>query len=288
MTVRCPRCGTLYRRPAHGRGESTYRCARCRHVFEDEFAEPAITRGAVTPADDERDEPAFVFEDEDVEADADEAPELPPIRARRTSAPATRATPKTDDTETRPSRLATLGFALRSWLVVCLGYFVLSIYLYTHPEDARELLGRVPLIGGALVETRLDPTSVQLSNVRGEYRRVKGDRLVFLIAGTALNNSPVPVKRIQVEGRLLGAREQRQVVFCGAAPHDVEDLSLREIALLQTIEPPNDWALAPSEQADFVIVFTQPPPDLHTFTAEVVAVRSESHRGGPAHSTHDA
>jgi len=285
MTVRCPRCGTLYRRPAHGAGESTYRCARCRHVFEDEFAEPAITRGPVAPADDE---PAFVFDDEDVEADAEEMPEPPPARARRASAPAPGPAPKTDEAPTRPSRLAVLGFAVRTWLAVCLTYFVLSIYLYTHPEEAREVLGRVPLIGGALIETRLDPTSVQLSNVHGEYRRVKGDRLVFLIAGTATNDSPVAVKRIQVEGRLIGSREQRQVVFCGAAPHEVEELSLREIALLQTIEPPNDWALAPSEQADFVIVFTQPPPDLRSFTAEVVAVRSESHRGGPAHSTGDA
>lgn len=286
MTVRCPRCGTLYRRPAHGRGESTFRCARCRYVFDDEFAEPAITRGAGTPDDDERDEPAFVFEDEDVAADVDEPPELPPIRARRPAPPRPPAT--TDDAAERSPRLATLGFAVRSWLAVTLAYFVLSIYLYTHPEDARRLLGRVPVIGAALVETRVDPTEVQLTNVHGEYRRVKGDRLVFLIAGTAVNNSAAPVKRIQVEGRLIGTREVRQVVFCCAAPRDVGDLGLHELAMLQTLEPPPDWALAPGEQADFLLVFSQPPAPLREFSAEVVAVRTEPHRNPSGHTARDA
>jgi hypothetical protein len=104
------------------------------------------------------------------------------------------------------------------------------------------------------------------------------DRLVFVISGTAVNNSPAPVRGVQVEGRIAGAQEQRQVVFCGAAPRDVHDLSLREIALLQTLEPPKEWTLPPGERSNFLVVFPTPPAELHEFGAEVVAVQSPTRR----------
>jgi len=60
----------------------------------------------------------------------------------------------------------------------------------------------------------------------------------------------------------------------------VQDLSLREIALLQTLEPPKEWTLAPGDQTGFLVVFAQPPTDLHEFGAEVVAVQAPPRRGG--------
>src|SRR5207249_3491974 len=170
-------------------------------------------------------------------------------------------------------------FAVRTTLLVTLGFGVLSVYLYTNPEGVRTVFGGVPLIGARLTEARLHPAAVQLTDVKGGYERVQGDRLVFVISGTAVNNSAVPARSIQIEGRIAGAQEQRQVVFCGAAPRDVKELSLREIALLQTLEPPKDWSLAPGEQAAFLVVFASPPTDLREFGAEVVAVQAPSRRG---------
>jgi hypothetical protein len=277
MTVRCPRCGTLYRRPtrpAIGPG-TTFRCTRCRHVFatDEEPAEEPPETDADTLADDDEDQ--FTFddepddrslrahgrdEDEDDDApDDDDEPEAAAPAARRMSTPA--------------------HFAVRALLCVTLGYAGLSIYLWTHPAATRELFRNVPVIGPRLAESRLDPASIQLTGVRGEYRRVQGDHLVFVISGVAVNNSPVPVKGVQVQGRLVGAGEQRQVVFCGAAPRVVQDLSLREIALLQTLEPPKDWTLAPGEQANFLVAFAGPPDDLKEFTVEVVAVQAPARRG---------
>ena len=139
---------------------------------------------------------------------------------------------------------------------------------------------------GAVAETCLAQLATALSagerlaNVRGAYQRVKGDRLVFVITGSALNGSAVPVKSVRVEGRIVGATEERQVVFCGAAPREVTDLSVREIALLQTLEPPKEWTLAPGEQANFLIAFTEPPAELREFAAQVVAVQAPPRRGG--------
>ncbi|TMA97988.1 MAG: hypothetical protein E6J57_11155, partial [Deltaproteobacteria bacterium] len=69
MTVECPRCGTLYRQPPHTQrgADATYRCARCRHVFEAGASEPAMLSG-----DDEERE--FAFDDEPEDGDAASGP----------------------------------------------------------------------------------------------------------------------------------------------------------------------------------------------------------------------
>jgi predicted Zn finger-like uncharacterized protein len=262
MTIECPRCGTLYRRPpraALGAG-ATYRCARCRHVFDGTADEPAMVAGK-----EDEDEPRFTFDEAEDEPSTDTVIVTPAPEARRGK-------------ETAAQVSGVARFAIRCLVLVALGYAVLSVYLFTHPELTHDALRAVPLIGGRLADTRLHPAAVQLTNLRGEYERVQGDRLVFVISGTAVNNSSVPVRGIQIEGRILGSQEQRQVVFCGAAPRDVQDLSLREIALLQTLEPPKEWSLGPGEQSSFLVVFPGPPAELREFGAEVVAVQAPARR----------
>lgn len=268
MTVRCPRCGTLYRRPTRpGVGsDATFRCSRCRHVFGAEAEEPDLDLPEDDePAGDER----FAF---DEERDDDE-PRSQPVEEPDES-------DECDESDAPEPRGVTTAahFAVRALLGVTLAYACVSVYLWTHPESTRTVLRHLPLIGARLSESRLNPASVQLANVHGDYRRVQGDHLVFVVSGTAINDSPVPVKGVQVQATLVGATKQRQVVFCGAAPRAVQELSLREIALLQTLEPPKDWTLAPGEQADFLVAFPGPPADLKEFTAEVVAVHAPARR----------
>ena len=273
MTITCPRCGARYRVPpvATETEAERYRCTRCRHIFT---PEPAVEAAPIAEVDldggeDERDD--FTLGDE-----TDEAEDEKPAAARGRSTPREKPAPR------EPIGASPARFALRALLIVTVGYAVLSIYLYTHPEAMRQTLGRVPIIGKRLAETRLNPTSVQLTNLEAVYQRVQGDQLVFVISGIAINNSPVTVKAVQIEGRATGAREEPQVVFAGTAPRDVQGLSAREIALLQTLEPPKDAALGPGEQATFAVVFVNPPTDLKEFSAEVVAVQAKPHRRGGA------
>jgi hypothetical protein len=165
-------------------------------------------------------------------------------------------------------------FAARMLVVVTLGYTVVSAYLYTHVDAAYEMLAGVPVIGPRLVEQRLSPAVVQLAGLRGEYLRVKGDELVFTIAGTAVNGASVPVRGVRVEGWVTGAAEVRHSVTVGARPRQITDLSLREIGLLQSLEPPGTWSLAPGEAIDFLIVFPEPTEDLKEYGARVITVRA--------------
>ena len=275
MTVSCPNCNTRYRLPPRSRlgRNPTYRCTRCRHVFapDAEAVAPALDTDdddGFGADDDADDAPVFTIEPSPTD---DEEPDAEPATARRRRA---------GDGGTAGQSVA--RFATVAALTVALVYGVLSIYFHTHPAETRALFGRIPLIGDQISETRLHPGLIQLADVRGEFKRVHGDRLVFVISGTAINNAPVPVAGIQVEGRILGTEEHQQVVYCGAAPQDVSELGIREIELLQTLKPSSDWVLRPGEQDRFLVAFVDPALPVTEFVAEVVGVRGASaHTEGP-------
>ena len=240
MTVRCPQCDTAYRMPprSHLGAHPTFRCSRCEHVFDPEetLEEPELIDDGLDPAETDHAEPGE--EDGDVPGPG----------------------------------MTTARFAVRSAVGVILAFALLSIYLYTHRGRVAELVSGLPIIGSNLVGAPLDPGDIQLTDVHGQYVRVQGDRLVFVISGTAVNNAPVPVGAIQIEGRIIGSQEQHQLVFAGAAPRSVEDLSEQEIDLLQTLEPPANWRLLPGEEGDFLVAFVNPPA-LREFSTQVVAAR---------------
>jgi predicted Zn finger-like uncharacterized protein len=259
MTVRCPQCDTAFRVPAASRlgiGPS-FRCSRCEHVFE---------------PDAEREEPVLL----------DDARPSPPHDLEATAAPEP-ASSADDDEDAEPGqRRKTVGrFALRTLMVVTIAFTLLSIYLFTHRGGVTDLLAGIPVVGTELSAKRLSPAHVQLTDVHGTYERVHGDALVFVVTGTAVNNAPVPVSAVEIQARINGAKEQRRMVFAGAAPHDVHDLSAHEIDLLQTLRPPHDWRLLPGEDGEFLVAFVDPPVPLKEFSAEVVAVqRGERHGSG--------
>jgi hypothetical protein len=222
--------------------------------------------------DPDDDAPVFTIEPSVPESDLDEDDEDDRMRPRRRQSSSPPA-----KTPASPARAA-----VQTSVVVAIVYVIVSIYLHTHPLEARTLVAMIPLIGQDMAETRLHPGHIQLADVRGEYRRVHGDRLVFVITGTAINNAPVPVAGIQIDGRILGSEEREQLVYCGAAPQDVNELGIREIELLQTLKPSTDWLLRPGEQDRFLVAFVDPPQPITEFVTEVVAVRGASgHTDGP-------
>ena len=288
MTVRCPKCDTRYRLPPRSRlgRNPTYRCTRCRYVFApDEEAEaPALEEPEEEIgdlADEEDDQPVFTVEpsrpdpdDGDDEETGDELDDTTLSPRRRRSPPA----PTPPASGTGPTRDAVLAA-----VIVMLTYGILSIYLHTHPAEAHTLFAKIPLIGDEITETRLHPGSIQLADVHGDFRRVHGDRLVFVITGTAINNAPVPIASVQVQGQIIGPQEQRQIVYCGAAPQDVTELGIREIELLQTLKPSSDWLLRPGEQDRFLVAFIDPPQPITDLVVQVVAVRGTNGRNdGPS------
>ena len=275
----------MYRTPAKARDSApTFRCARCDHVFDAVPDEPDAEPEPDDPAEPPEDEAGDAFTDDDsqrftFDETQDEAGDdwEPPADAPAVAA-GTAARP--ERTEARPARASSAAsFAARMLVAVTLGYALVSAYLYTHVDAAYQMLADVPVIGPRLVERRLSPGVVELAGVRGEYVRVKGDELVFAIVGTAVNGATIPVRGLRVEAWVTGAAEVRHSVTVGARPREIRDLSVREIGLLQSLEPPPAWNLAPGETIEFLIVFPEPAEDLKQFGARVVSVRAARRAG---------
>jgi predicted Zn finger-like uncharacterized protein len=244
VTVCCPACETVYRLPAAAQlGATTFRCSRCDHVFRPEAPAPA---------------PVLLREDD---AEPEEPADAPPGDHDGEDAPL-------------PRRGAPVArFAFRALAGVTLAFGLLSIYAYMHRGRVVDLLAGIPLVGPGLTVSGLRPADIQLTDVRGEYTRAGGDALVFVITGSAVNNAPEPVSAVQIKGSIVGGTEQHRLVYAGAAPHDVHELSTREIDLLQTLEPPHDWRLLPGDDGDFLVAFVDPPQPLREFRVEVAAVQ---------------
>lgn len=285
MKVRCPACGTLYRRPARARDSApTFRCARCDHVFDavpdEPDAEPEPEESPDDEAGDTFDDDAHRFTFDETQDEAGDDDWEPPADEPVVAAPAERAPARPEREEAPPARAGSAAsFAARMLVAVTLGYALVSAYLYTHVDAAYQLLADVPVIGPRLIERRLSPGVVELAGVRGEYVRVKGDELVFAIVGTAVNGASIPVRGLRVEGWVKGTAEVRHSVTVGARPREIRDLSVREIGLLQALEPPPTWALAPGETIEFLIVFPEPAEDLKEFGARVASVRASRRAG---------
>ncbi|TMB21183.1 MAG: hypothetical protein E6J71_08585, partial [Deltaproteobacteria bacterium] len=89
MTVRCPRCATLYRRPgriATG-AAATFRCARCRHVFGVGVEEPDVGSDPDLSLDDDE---GFVFDAGEPEVEPESTDEVVAERPPRANRPGRR------------------------------------------------------------------------------------------------------------------------------------------------------------------------------------------------------
>jgi len=120
---------------------------------------------------------------------------------------------------------------------------------------------------------------VHLQDVEGAYQQIKEDKTVFVVSGRAVNTSNKPLNGVQIESGLYdqaGHPIETKSIYCGNAMSlkIVKDLSTKEIALLQQLEPPKRFEIRPGESAAFSVVFLDPPAGLGEFTARVVAAQS--------------
>ena len=159
-----------------------------------------------------------------------------------------------------------------------IGYGILTLDLLNHPARAERLLAAVPIVGDVLAEDHLLQTRVQMQDVEGVYQQIKDDRLVFIVSGRAVNTAPASLKGVQIESALYdgsGKPLETKSIYCGNAMSlkIVKDLSMKEISLLQRLEPPKRFEIRSGESAGFSVVFLNPPAGLREFTARVVAAQ---------------
>lgn len=314
MIVQCPQCATRYQLDA-GRltgPKPLLKCSRCRHVFPARPSKPAPP-----PAPPSRETPPVVGDDsltlpfeeaswkdeperspsDDFGAAEEETftlePETPPTAvtfdADETAPRPTQAAkaPAAEDAEPpprsarrfrhQPSHLAPVFIFL---VVIVSGYALLARALFASPALCDRLVGRLPFIGMA-GDDRLLVRKVALSNVVGNYQRIKDGKAVFVVTGKALNTAPVAVYSVQIAGKLYDGAGQaldQKVIYCGnvISTKVLKDLTPREVSILQKLNPPKKFMIEPGESSTFVIVFMDPPSGAVEFSTQVVAAQRQA------------
>jgi predicted Zn finger-like uncharacterized protein len=189
----------------------------------------------------------------------------------------------------RPRRPRTPAPPERSHLVplfiflalIAAGYGVLTSALFANPALSDKLIGRIPLIG-TLGDERLLVRKVALSDVIGNYQRIKDGKEVFVVTGKALNTAPVALQGVQIAGKLFdnaGAPiGEPKVISCGnvISTKVLKDLTPQEVSILQKLSPPKKFVIEPGESSTFVIVFMDPPRQAVEFTTQVVAAQRQA------------
>lgn len=164
--------------------------------------------------------------------------------------------------------------------LVVTAYGVLTSALFANPALSDKLVGRIPLIG-TLGDERLLVRKVALSEVVGNYQRIKDGKEVFVITGKALNTAPVALQGVQIAGKLFdntGAPLDQKVISCGnvISTKVLKDLTPQEVSILQKLSPPKKFVIEPGESSTFVIVFMDPPRQAVEFTTQVVAAQHQA------------
>jgi hypothetical protein len=160
--------------------------------------------------------------------------------------------------------------------VLVLVWVNVALYLRGHPTETIGALAKLPVVGRTLTVDRVLRTRVHLDELRGTYQQIKGDQLVFIVAGRAINTSMETLRGVQIESALYGASGdplQSKSIYCGNAMSlkIVKDLSSKEISLLQRLEPPQRFEIRPGQSASFTVVFMDPPEEFREFSTRVVA-----------------
>lgn len=212
-----------------------------------------------------RTDPPRIDEDEEEEQEQDEVERAP---RRRTAA----REPRRRESSTITPIFIFLGIVVAS-------YGLLARALFASPVLCDRLIGRLPIIGH-LGDDRLLRRKVALSDVVGNYQRIKDGKDVFVITGKALNTAPVALHSVQIAGKLYG-RDGRaldeKTIYCGnvISAKVLKDLTPRELSILQKLSPPKRFMIEPGESSTFVIVFMDPPREPAEFSAQVVAAQHQ-------------
>lgn len=162
--------------------------------------------------------------------------------------------------------------------VLLLFYGNLALYFRNHAAKAERSFASVPLFGRLLVENRLLQSRVYLRDLEGVFQRIKDGRTVFIVSGRAVNTAEAPVRGVEVESALYdaaGTSLLAKSIFCGNAMSlkIVKDLSSKEISILQKLQPPQRFEIAPGDAAGFSVVFLDPPAEFVEFSARVASAQ---------------
>ncbi len=169
---------------------------------------------------------------------------------------------------------------LASILGLAVFAFVLVALIYqANPQPLDSLIRRIPWYGNAVFDNRHFKQTLVVESLVSGVQPVLNQTEVFMVSGKLTNRNDRSVHKVRIEARLFDAEGQQigqQVTFVGNAisAKIVQDMTLREISLLQSLKPQSNYRIAPNGSANFTIVFPKPKTAVESFSCRVVSAEA--------------
>ena len=155
--------------------------------------------------------------------------------------------------------------------------FVLVTVIYrANPQPLDSLIRRIPWYGSTIFDSRHFKRTLVCESVVSGVRPVLNHNEVFVVSGKLANRNDRGVHKVRIEARLFDAKGKelgQQTTFVGNAisAKIIQDMTLREISLLQSLKPQNNYQISPNESANFTVVFPKPETAVESFSCRVVS-----------------
>ena len=161
------------------------------------------------------------------------------------------------------------GLAVFAFVLVTLMYHV-------NPQPLDSLIKRIPWYGNAVFDSRHFKRTLVCESLVSGVRPVLNHNEVFVVSGKLANHNDRSVHQVRIEARLFDAEGKevaQETTFVGNAisAKIIQDMTFREISLLQSLKPQNNYQISPNGSANFTIVFPKPETTVETFSCRVVA-----------------
>jgi predicted Zn finger-like uncharacterized protein len=154
------------------------------------------------------------------------------------------------------------------FLMVAVVFLVLTGIIHGIPSASAELLRRMPVIGREFEQPVVLENLLSVAEVQSNYQTMKGGHTALVITGVVKNHAPMAFHTVQIGVRLLDAEQHdlaRSAVYCGTtlSPRMIGEMTPHELEFLQKLAPPSAFKLDPGQAAPFLMVFIDPPRDVH-------------------------
>ncbi len=163
-------------------------------------------------------------------------------------------------------------------------FVLVSVIYQMSPQALDSLIRRIPWYGEAVFENRHFKRTLAFESLVSGVQPALNRTEVFVVSGKLVNGNDRGIHRVRVEAQLFDAEGKplaRQAIFLGNAisAKIIEEMSLREIALLQSLKPQNPYPIPPNESVNFTIVFPKPGAAVESFSCRVLSAEVTSSPG---------
>lgn len=164
-------------------------------------------------------------------------------------------------------------------VLVLMAFGLLALTHQINPQPLDSLLRQVPWLGSTLFESRHVKKTLVFESLVSGVRSVLNQKEVFVVSGKLVNRNDRSVHQVRIEAQLFdadGRQLGKQVTFVGNAisAKIIQDMTFREISLLQSLKPQNAYQIPANASADFTIVFPKPKTAVESFRCRVVSAEA--------------